>query len=48
VRVSGKGAEVSVDPRDLPPVAIECRGRVETLAPGCTIRFPDDPGASAL
>jgi alpha,alpha-trehalase len=48
VRVSGKGAEVSVDPRDLPPVAIECRGRVETLAPGCTIRFPDGPGASAL
>ncbi len=46
VRVSGKGAEVSVDPRDLPPVAIECRGRVETLAPGCTIRFPDGPDAS--
>lgn len=39
VRVSGKGAEVSVDPRDLPPVVIECRGRVEQLAPGCTIRF---------
>jgi trehalose-phosphatase len=40
VRVSGKGAEVSVDPRDVPPVVIECRGRVEQLAPGCTIRFP--------
>jgi alpha,alpha-trehalase len=43
VRVSGKGAEVSVDPRDVPPVAIECRGRVEQLAPGRTIRFPNGP-----
>ncbi|MGX9791158.1 trehalose-phosphatase [Mycobacterium sp. MMS18-G62] len=43
IRVSGKGAEVSVDPRDVPPVAIECRGRVEQLAPGCTIRFPNGP-----
>jgi alpha,alpha-trehalase len=42
VRVSGKGAEVSVDPRDVPPVIIECRGQVEQLAPGCTIRFPGD------
>jgi trehalose-phosphatase len=42
VRVSGKGAEVSVDPRDVPPVVIECRGRVEQLAPGCTVRFPSD------
>jgi alpha,alpha-trehalase len=44
VRVGGKGAEVSVDPRDVPPVVIECRGRVEHLAPGCTIRFPNGPG----
>ena len=44
VRVRGKGAEVSVDPRDVPPAIIECRGRVERLEPGCTIRFPD--GAS--
>ncbi|MGZ8748255.1 MAG: glycoside hydrolase family 65 protein, partial [Mycobacterium sp.] len=43
VRVSGKGAEVSVDPRDVPPVVIECRGRVEKLAPGCTVRFPGGP-----
>lgn len=44
VRVSGKGAEVSVDPRDVPSVVIECRGRVERLAPGCTIRFTNgDP-----
>ncbi len=43
VRVSGKGAEVSVDPRDVPPMVIECRGRVEQLAPGCTIRFPNAP-----
>ncbi len=43
VRVSGKGAEVSVDPRDVPPVVIECRGRVERLAPGCTVRFTNGP-----
>ena len=43
VRVGGKGAEVSVHPRDVPPVVIECRGRVEQLAPGCTIRFPNGP-----
>ncbi|MGV0871239.1 trehalose-phosphatase [Mycolicibacterium sp. XJ879] len=43
VRVSGKGAEVSVDPRDVPPVMIECRGRIEHLAPGRTIRFPRRP-----
>jgi trehalose-phosphatase len=41
VRVSGKGAEVSVGPRDGSPAVIECRGRVESLAPGCTIRFPE-------
>jgi len=39
VRVSGKGAEVSVDPRDVPPVEIECRGRVQRLEPGRIIRF---------
>lgn len=43
VRVSGKGAEVSVDPREVPPVIIECRGRVEQLAPGCVVRFPSGP-----
>jgi alpha,alpha-trehalase len=39
LRISGKGAEVSADPRDVPPITIECRGRVERLAPGHTIRF---------
>jgi trehalose/maltose hydrolase-like predicted phosphorylase len=39
VRVSGKGAEISVDPRDVPPVEVECRGRVERLMPGSVIRF---------
>lgn len=39
VRVSGNGAEVSADPRDVPPVVIECRGHVAELAPGRTIRF---------
>ena len=40
VRVSGRGAEVSVGPHDVPPVTIECHGRVEEVAPGRTIRFP--------
>ena len=26
LRVSGKGAEVSADPRDVPPIEIECHG----------------------
>ena len=39
LRVSGKGAEISVDPRDMPPAEVECRGRVERLVPGTTIRF---------
>ena len=43
LRVSGRGAEVSVGPRDLPPVTIECHGRVEQIAPGRTIRFPNEP-----
>jgi trehalose-phosphatase len=40
IRVSGLGAEVSVGPRDLPPVTVECRGRVEHVAPGRMVRFP--------
>jgi trehalose-phosphatase len=48
VRVSGKGAEVSVDPRDMPPVVIECRGRVEQLEPGRTIRFPESGWPAGL
>jgi alpha,alpha-trehalase len=39
VLVSGKGAEVSMDPQTLPPIEIECHGRVERLQPGSTIRF---------
>ena len=34
LRVSGKGAEVSADPRDVPPIEIECHGRVETAGAG--------------
>jgi trehalose/maltose hydrolase-like predicted phosphorylase len=44
IRVSGKGAEVSVDSRDVSPLVIECRGRVEELAPGCVVRFPAGGG----
>nr|CRL73918.1 trehalose-phosphatase [Mycolicibacterium malmesburyense] len=39
IRVSGRGAEVSVGPHDVPPVTIECRGRVQQLIPGSVIRF---------
>ena len=37
--IKGRSAELSVDPADHPPVEIECRGRVETLTPGTTLRF---------
>ncbi len=37
--ITGRTAEVSVDPADHPAVQIECRGRVETLTPGSTLRF---------
>lgn len=48
VRVSGKGVEISAEPRDVPPVIIECRGRVEELAPGSLLRFPEpSPGEPA-
>jgi len=40
LRVSGKGAIISVDPRGVGGVDVECRGRVERLTPGCTVRFP--------
>lgn len=39
LRVSGRSAEVSADLRDAPPVVVECRGRVERLASGQTVRF---------
>lgn len=39
LRVSGRSAEVSADLRDAPPVVVECRGRVEQLASGQTVRF---------
>jgi alpha,alpha-trehalase len=40
LRVSGKGAIISVDPRDARGVEVECRGRVVQLLPGTTVRFP--------
>jgi alpha,alpha-trehalase len=39
LRVSGKGAIISVDPRDVQGVEVECRGIRKWLAPGSTIRF---------
>lgn len=37
--IEGRSAELSVDPADHPPVEIECRGRLETLTPGTSLRF---------
>ncbi|HYB39214.1 MAG TPA: trehalose-phosphatase [Mycobacterium sp.] len=39
LRISGRGAEISVDPRDVPSAEVECWGRVERLTPGRLIRF---------
>ncbi len=39
LRISGKGAEVSVDPRHVAEIEVECRGRVERLKPGGSVRF---------
>ncbi len=39
LRVSGRGAELSVEPRDLPPFEVECHGRTERIEPGRTVRF---------
>ena len=40
MRVTGESVDISADPGDNPPVEIECRGRVQWLLPGCTVRFP--------
>jgi trehalose/maltose hydrolase-like predicted phosphorylase len=37
--ITGRSAEISVDPADHPPVTIECRGRVTTLTPGTSVCF---------
>ncbi len=37
--VSGKGAVISVAPHAVPPVEVECRGRVEWLRPGSVVSF---------
>ena len=39
LRVRGRGVEISVDPRDMPPAEVECRGRVVELMPGTTVLF---------
>lgn len=41
VRVSGREAEISVDPRPAPAVVVECRGHRQNVQPGCTIRLSD-------
>ena len=38
--IRGRSAEISVDPADHPAIEIECRGNVQTLTPGTTLRFP--------
>ena len=38
--IVGSSAEISVDPAENPAIEIECRGRVATLTPGTSLRFP--------
>ncbi|TPG32701.1 trehalose-phosphatase [Mycolicibacterium hodleri] len=45
LRVSGKGVIISADPGENPPVEIECRGHVQYLAPGRTVRFAHTEGS---
>jgi alpha,alpha-trehalase len=40
LRVSGKGVIISVDPRDVQGVEVECHGHRKRLAPGTTTQFP--------
>lgn len=42
LQVCGRGAEVSAAPRDVPPVVVECAGRVQRLSAGQVIKFPDE------
>jgi alpha,alpha-trehalase len=37
--VVGRSAEISAEPVDLPPIEVECRGRVQTLRPGTSMLF---------
>ena len=37
--ITGRSAELSVDPTEHPPIEIECRGKVKTLTPGTFVRF---------
>ncbi len=37
--IRGRSTEISVDPSDHPPIDVECRGVVQTLTPGSTLRF---------
>lgn len=40
LRISGASVDISADPGDNPPVDVECRGSVQRLSPGRTVRFP--------
>ncbi|WP_412093775.1 glycosyl hydrolase family 65 protein [Mycolicibacterium iranicum] len=37
--VRGRGATLSAEPGDAPPVQVECRGAQQTLVAGGTVRF---------
>jgi trehalose-phosphatase len=37
--IHGRSAEISVDPTDNPAIEIECRGKVQRLTPGSTLRL---------
>lgn len=37
--ITGRTAEISVDPADHPAIEVECRGQVHTVTPGTTLHF---------
>ena len=39
LRITGRNAELSIDPAEHPAIEIECRGQVQTLVPGTSMRL---------
>ncbi|NBV25551.1 MAG: glycoside hydrolase family 65 protein, partial [Proteobacteria bacterium] len=39
LRITGRNAELSIDPAEHPAIEVECRGQVQTLVPGTSMRL---------
>jgi alpha,alpha-trehalase len=39
LRIGGRSATISAEPGNAPPIDVECRGRMQQLKPGSTVRF---------